>query len=186
MIKTEDTRRPPMEVSDEATAEQLALARTQGKAYLKALNVMVEQVADTGGEQRAGDYVVAYAIEDAEGLYSFEGEDLVWQTPDQENKHFEISLRDGADDRFVYGATVFLTLTDDQGNELGRNELPLLWHPWLPHYGQNWYVPDGGNYDLKVEVLPPSTPRHDEVNGNRYRDPVEVVFKNVEISLPSA
>lgn len=185
MTESENAHRPPMKESDEATAEQLALARTQGQAYLKALNVMVEEIADTGGEQPAGDYVVAYAIEDAEGLYSFQGDELVWQEPDQENKHFEIALRDGSDDRFVYGATVFMTLIDDQGAELARHELPLLWHPWLPHYGGNWYVPHEGTYDLRVEVLPPSTPRHDEKNGKRYPRPVEVVFEGVDIRLPS-
>ncbi len=63
-----------MQVSDEANQKQLDLARQQGQAYLKALNHMAHDVADTGGEKPAGDYVIAYAVEHAEGMYHREGD----------------------------------------------------------------------------------------------------------------
>ena len=59
------TRRP----SDEADAKQLEMARQEGEAYHRSLNYMANEVADTGGEQQAGDYIVAFAQERAEGMY---------------------------------------------------------------------------------------------------------------------
>lgn len=61
---------PPMDPNtSEATAKQLDLARAQGEAYGNALTYMTGTVADDGGEQRAGDYLVGYAVEKAEGMY---------------------------------------------------------------------------------------------------------------------
>lgn len=175
--------RPPMEKTDEANLNQLELAKSQGKAYVKALRHMVELVADRGGEKRAGDYVIAYALEKPEGLYHYQEGGLVWKEPQSENKHIEISLRDAADDRFVYGARVFVTLLDARGAQVARHEQHLLWHPWLPHYGRNWEVPGSGEYDIKVEVMPPKMPRHDKVNGRRYQEAVEVLFDKVPIEI---
>ncbi|HEX2253339.1 MAG TPA: hypothetical protein VHQ65_08735 [Thermoanaerobaculia bacterium] len=59
---------PPMRQSDEADRAQLELARKQGEAYERALEHMAEEVADDGDERRAGDYIVAYAVEKAEGM----------------------------------------------------------------------------------------------------------------------
>lgn len=60
---------PPMDpTSDEADPRQLELAREQGQAYRRALEHMASVVADDGGTQLAGDYLVGYAIEEAEGM----------------------------------------------------------------------------------------------------------------------
>lgn len=178
--------KPPMKKSDEANLNQLELAKSQGKAYVKALQHMVELVADAGDEKRAGDYIVAYALEKPEGMYHYQNGDLVWIEPDAENKHIEISVRDGSDDRFVYGAEVYVTLYDGEGQEIGRHQQPLLWHPWLPHYGRNWVIPGEGDYRMKVEILPPEMPRHDKKNGKRFEAPVEVVFEIVPFTLKKA
>ena len=175
-----EARRPPMKESDEATAEQLDLARAQGAAYVEALEHMMEDVADGGGQKRAGEYVVGFAHEEAEGMYSRTGDGLEWQEPDG-NIHIEISVRDGSDDRFVPGLSVSLTLIDADGNEVGTEEMPFLWHPWLYHYGRNWTIPGEGRYTLRVRIEPPSFMRHDEENGKRYADPVTVEFEDVEL-----
>ena len=49
------------------------------------------------------------------------------------------------------------------------------------HYGRNWKVPADGTYTLKVRVDPPTFMRHDEVNGRRFEETVETVFKSVEV-----
>jgi uncharacterized protein involved in high-affinity Fe2+ transport len=141
---------------------------------------MVETVADGGGEKRAGPYVVGYAHEEAEGMYAREDGELVWQEPDG-NIHLEISVRDGGDDRFVPGLNVFLTLLDDQGEQVGTERMPFLWHPWLYHYGKNWEIPGDGRYTLQVRIEPPEFMRHDEKNGNRYAEEVRVTFETVDL-----
>ena len=180
MTHSESKQSPPMRDSDEATKAQLDLAREQGNAFGRAVQHMTGEEAH-GEEVRRGDYLVGYAVEDAEGLYTLDGGKLVWNSPQDENVHVEIVVRDGADGRFVPGLTVYATLIDDQGEEVGTHVQPFLWHPWLYHYGRNWRVPHAGDYQLRVQIEPPQFMRHDLKNGQRYAEPVEVEFNPVKI-----
>ncbi len=173
---------PPMDPhTDEASAEQLDAARAQGLAYGRALAMMTEVVADDGGERRAGQYLVGYAVEEAEGMYEWRDGELVWHEPQDENVHLEISVRDAGDGRFVPCARVIATLRHADGTEVGTHEQPLLWHPMLYHYGRNWRVARGGEHTLTVRIEPPRFGRHDEVNGRRFEQPVEARFTDVWI-----
>ena len=129
------TQNPPMDPSSsEADAVQLDLARKQGAAYRAALNHMAENVAHDGGMQPADQYLVAYAIEEAEGMYMVEDGELVWHDPEEENLHVEIAVCDASDGRFVPGLKVTGTLIDPRrrGGRLPRprpalasDDLPL-------------------------------------------------------------
>ncbi len=174
-------RTPPMKASDEATEAMLDLARKQGQALGDALRFMTGEEAHDGGEMAAGDYRVAYAVEEAEGMYVMKGGTLTWTPPTDENCHVEVAVCDGADGRFIPGLQVSATLVDHDGREVGTHEQPFLWHPWLYHYGRNWRVPGDGTYALTVRIEPPSFMRHDKLNGERYRERVEVTFENVKI-----
>lgn len=171
---------PPMEASDEATEAQLEMAREQGRTYVKALEHMAGEVADGGGSAHAGPYIVAFAHEEAEGMYRRQNGELVWMEPDG-NIHMEISVRDAGDDRFVPGLDVQLRIRNEDGAEVGTESMPFLWHPWLYHYGKNWTIPGDGTYTLKVRIEAPEFMRHDEKNGKRYPDEVTVEFADVEL-----
>ena len=174
--------RPPMEPdTSEASARQLELARAQGDAYGRALEHMTGEVAHDGGEQESGHYRIGFAVEEAEGMYEWADGELSWREPGDANVHVEIAVRDAADGRFVPGARVLATLVSPDGDELGTHEHPLLWHPMLYHYGRNWTVPADGEYTLRVRVEPPAFMRHDEVNGRRFTEPVDVEFAGVRI-----
>ncbi len=179
MTTTEATT-PPTKVSEEAKAHQHRMAQDQGQAYVTALHHMANTVADDGGEKPAGEYVVAYAVEKAEGMWKMSGGELHWQEPDDANVHIEISVRDGADDRFVPGLEVYVTVVAPDDTEVGTEQQPMLWHPWLYHYGRNWQVPGDGEYTLRVRIEAPDFPRHDPQNGRRYAEPVEVEFTGVK------
>ena len=177
-----EQNKPPMDPkTSEATQKQLDLAREQGEAYGRALAYMTGEVAHDGGEQEAGHYLIGYAIEEAEGMYEWSEGELVWRDPEEENAHVEVAVRDAGDGRFVPGVRVFATLVDSDGNEVGTHEQPLLWHPMIYHYGRNWVVPSDGEYTLRVRVEPPTFMRHDEVNGQRFTEPVEVEFTGVQV-----
>jgi uncharacterized protein involved in high-affinity Fe2+ transport len=181
-MATQESRKPPMDPSSsEADAKQLELARKQGDTYKEALEYMASEVAHDGGMQPAGEYLIGYAVEEAEGMYMWNDGKLEWQEPEDENLHVEIAVCDAADGRFVPGCTVTVTLTDPDGNDAGTHELPLLWHPMLYHYGRNWKVPSDGKYTLDVRVDPPTFMRHDEINGCRFKETVETTFKGVEV-----
>lgn len=173
---------PPMDpTSSEADAKQLELARRQGEAYRKALDHMVETVAHGGGMQPKDQYLIGYAVEEAEGMYEWEDGELVWREPEDENLHVEIAVCDASDGRFVPALTVYGTLIDPDGNDLGTYEHPLLWHPMIYHYGRNWTVPQDGEYTLKVRIEPATFMRHDEINGKRFAAPVETEFTGVKV-----
>lgn len=170
--------------SDEATKEQLALARQQGESLERALMTMIKDVADDGREMEVGPYLVGYAIEKAEGMYKKDdGGELVWQEPDKDNIHVEVSVRDAADGRFIPGLTIHARLVDSQGKDVGLHRQPYIWHPWLYHYGRNWHIARSGDYELEVRIEAPDFPRHDKKNGNRYADDVNVTFSGVKIKV---
>lgn len=177
-----DESLPPMDPSsDEASEAQLRLAREQGDAYGRALQMMTDEVAQDGGEQRSGDYRIVYAVEKAEGMYELVDGELQWRGPGEDNLHVEVAVRDAADGRFVPALDVTATLTAPDGTELGTHELPMLWHPMLYHYGRNWRVPGPGEYRLRVHVEPPRFMRHDEVNGRRFQAPADIEFTGVTV-----
>ena len=172
---------PPMQKSEESTLDQLDMAREQGKTYVKALDFMVKHEADTGGEKKAGNYIIGYAIENAEGMYELMDGRLEWQEPGENNCHIEISVRDGADHRFIPGLKVTVTLKDMSGKEIGSHVQEFLWHPWLYHYGRNWQVPRDGLYNMRVHIEAPKFMRHDHKNGLRYIKDEEVVFEEITV-----
>lgn len=173
---------PPMDpTSSEATAKQLDYARAQGASYGDALTYMTQEVAQTGGEVESGHYLIGYAIEDAEGMYAWDDGDLVWQNPEEENAHVEITVRDAADGRFLPVVAVTATLVTADGDELGPHPQELVWHPMLYHYARNWTLPHDGQYTLRVHVDPPTCMRHDEINGRRFTEAADVEFTSVEI-----
>lgn len=69
--------------TDEATRQQVDLARAQGDAFGRALAHMTGVVAHDGGEQPAGHYLIGYAVEEAEGMCEWTGGGLVWLETDE-------------------------------------------------------------------------------------------------------
>lgn len=177
---------PPTKPSDEATREQLDLARKEGAAYQEALRYMIEKVVEQGGMQEAGDYLIAFAQEKAEGMYHLGGNgELTWAEPDGENCHLEIAVCDKADQRFIPGLDIEATLVSEAGERIGPFAVPFLWHPGLYHYGRNITLPGSGTYTLRIRISPPDFGRHDKTNGARYARPVETEFKQVQLKTGS-
>jgi uncharacterized protein involved in high-affinity Fe2+ transport len=111
-----------------------------------------------------------------------DGGELEWIEPaDGENCHLEVAVSDAADGRFVPELDVSARLVSEDGTEVGPVEVPFVWHPGLHHYGVNLSVPGDGTYAVHVHVEPPSFPRHDETNGDRYAEPVDVTFEDVDV-----
>jgi hypothetical protein len=179
MFQSQEAHKPPMKSSGEADRKQLQLAREQGDAFERTVKEMTQDESH-GAAQPAGDFLIGYAVEHAEGLYVMEGGRLVWHNPTNENAHLEIVVQDASDKRFIPGLTVHATLIDGSGREVGTHRQPFLWHPWLFHYGLNWVVPGDGEYTLRMQVEAPDFMRHDKENGKRYAQPVKVEFRNVK------
>lgn len=174
---TSDPRQPPAGESNEATSEQLDVAAQQGQAYGTALRAMEEESG--ARRQQAGEYLLAFVQEEAEGMYGLVDGDLVWhEAPEEANAHFEVAVADATDGRFVPGLDVRLTLLRN-GEALFSTPMPFLWHPFLYHYGRNAQVPDEGPFSVHVRIEPPGFMRHDPVNGKRYGQRVEATFDDL-------
>jgi len=167
--------------SDEGDARGLALGRAQGDAFGRTLRHMIEDIADGGAETESGDYLIGYAVEKAEGMYKPANGKLEWHEPGDENIHIEISVRDKADGRLIPGLDIDVTVIDEKGKEIGTHRHPLLWHPYLYHYGRNWVVPGDGTYSLRVRFPAPQFHRHDKTNGKRFTKGADVTFEDVEL-----
>ena len=171
----------PLVLSDEGDEKGLELGRAQGEALTRTLRHMTDEIAHDGREVQSGEYLVAYAVEEAEGMYVPKNGELEWSEPSEENAHIEIAIRDAADGRLIPCLKVEATVIDANGNEIGTHEMPLLWHPYLYHYGRNWTLPADGSYTLRVRFDAPTFARHDEKNGKRFLKGAEVTFDNVKV-----
>lgn len=172
----------PLEPSNEATRHQLALARREGDAFGAAIAAMAEE--DGIAIREVDDYRIGVAVEKAEGMWRrLDDDSLTWSQPDErhENAHVEVVVADRADGRFIPELDITAEIRDLHGGSLGRKPMPFLWHPFLYHYGHNWYVPVDGLYTISVVIDAPSFFRHDPVNGKRYARRVEVNFDQIEI-----
>lgn len=169
-------------VSDEGDARGLALGRAEGEAFGRTLKHMLEDIADGGAEIEHGDYLIAYAFEKAEGMYMPDGDgELKWHEPGEANIHIEVAVRDKADGRLLPGLDIDVTVIAADGTEVGTHRLPLLWHPYLYHYGRNWRIPGDGKYTLRVRFPAPQFHRHDKENGKRFAKGADVTFKDVAL-----
>lgn len=180
MTQQTPAHQPPMQPSDKATKKGLQYAREQGQAYQQALEYMTTQVAHCS-KKSVDDYIIGSTVEEAEGLYHFKDGSLEWEEPGDTNVHVEVAVCDAGDGRFIPSLTVYATLIDSQGKEIGTHQQPFLWHPTLYHYGRDWKVPGDGDYTLRIRIEPPTFPRHDKTNGKRYTQSVEVEFPQVQI-----
>jgi len=167
--------------SDEGDEQGLKLGRAEGEAYSKILKHMLDDVAEGGGQVEHGDYLISYAVEEAEGMYVPKDGKLEWEPPGEANIHIEIAVQDKADGRLIPGLDIDVTVIDANGEEVGTHRTPLLWHPYLYHYGRNWRIPGSGIYTLRVRFPAPQFHRHDKKNGNRFAQGAEVRFENVKL-----
>ena len=102
-----------MQPSNEAEPSQLDIARGEGDAYRRALEAMDRESGAI--VKPAGEYVVAFVQEEAEGLYALGGGELVWREAAEEaNGHLEIAVADAADGRFVPNLDIRLTLRNGE------------------------------------------------------------------------
>jgi hypothetical protein len=90
---------------------------------------MIDEIVDGGDEIESGDYLVGYAMEKAEGMYTPRNGKLEWQEPTDENIHIEISVRDKADGRLIPGLDVDVTVTDEGARRSAPTVIPCCGIP---------------------------------------------------------
>lgn len=176
---------PAWSPSEEATAPQLQLARTEGDAVHAELEWVRRLRALSSGEMSAGEYKVAYVIEPAMGWRGgVAGAEA--HAADSDAVNVGIVVRDGADGRNVPGLTVHASVVDENGRELHSGAMPYGWMPVINRYADEFALPRGGRFTLRVRIEPPRYRRHDPVNGDRYADSTIAEFTNVTLDSSAA
>lgn len=100
--------------------------------------------------------------------------------PDEENCHVEVVVASAADGRFLPGMAPQVTL-EGEGETVGPVDVPLVWHPGLYHYGVNVTLPNDGTCSIRIQADAPEFPRHDEENGDRFGEPIDETFEDVDV-----
>ncbi len=181
-----------------ARAEQAPapLRRALDGALDDTVDAMWRQ-ANAGAEQRAGDFRIDYAVEFSEAYWSFHDGRFRYSIENENstarNAHVEVAPRDAANGNFLAGLRVVAELIGpdgpvppphdepDPGAPAEPGQVPFMWHSWLFHYGENWRVPRGGTYRLRIHVDAPTARRYGRASGNRLGRPVDVTFDGVTI-----
>jgi len=178
-IRTQELNAQPL---SEAMEAQHALSKKAGDAYSNTLQEMYSQAND-GRDTTLNDYVIAYAIEYAEGYWHYEKDKFRYMQENdmsgKTNAHVEVSVRDAQTGRFMHNLDVTSTLTSEDGKTVDTMKEPFMWHPWLYHYGENWRVPKAGNYNLHIHFLPPAYHRYGKTDGKQFTHAVDIDFKNI-------
>jgi hypothetical protein len=167
---------PLGEASEEATPDQLALARDQGRAEAAALSYLFKNEAAWSTSARAGEYELAVAlIPPDEGV-----------APDDTKVHLGVFVRDGYDGRSVPNLAVHAHVSDANGRTLLDAPLALVCDPLLNHYGRELGLGAAGPLTIRVHIDAPRFRRHDPLNGDRYHGTTDAEFRGVTLRLPLA
>jgi hypothetical protein len=173
---------PTWSESDEATLQQLQLAKAQGDAEGAALDELRHGGAVASGEMPAGEYDVTWILLPAQGWYApGTAGALEWHRPAAGSANLSVVVRDAADGRTVPGLGVQIDYLDAAGRSLRRDSLPFAWYEDLNRYGDDVVLPAGVRA-LRVTLAPPTYDRHDPVNGDRYADTVMAEFGDVRLA----
>lgn len=170
MVMTTAPKLPLAVYSNEATKEQLAYARAEGDSVDECTAWIVSQAGSNGGQMRAGEYKITYAIAAPEGWYEYNNQQAEWRSPDHANAHLWLFVQDGADGRIVPPLNIKASIRNAAGNLVAQKIMRFAWMPLVNGYGENIQLPGDGKFSLELSIAPPLYHRHDPYNGDRFMD----------------
>jgi len=165
---------PPDAPSDEATADQLQLAREQGHAVDAAVAWFAGHGSVASASMGAAEYQITCVLRPPEGAWTGEAGGLQWRT-DAGNALLSVIVQDGADRRLVPGLQVTARVWDAAGNAVAAAPLAYRWGAPVETYAAGLELP-AGPLRIRIEVEPPVYWRHDPVNGDRFAKPAFAEF----------
>ncbi|MBA0124351.1 iron transporter [Haloechinothrix sp. YIM 98757] len=152
------------------------------KGVAKQYAHLAEEIADEGGQTESGPWRIGYIVEPAEGWYASEGDDTRFREPaGDETHHIEVVPFEADSGRVVPDVPIRVEILDGDGQVVDANDLDFFYGEAF-HYGNNFAVPEQGEYTLRVTLEPPRFLRH----GEQDEDPAltegaEVEFTDVQL-----
>ncbi|MGH3737511.1 MAG: hypothetical protein ACRDT6_18165 [Micromonosporaceae bacterium] len=140
-----------------------------------------KEIAAEGGEQKVGEWRIAYIVEGAEPWHEVAGGTSSYRAVKPgETFHIEIIPIEAATGRIVPDVPIKLSVVDASGKVVDSDALHFIYGEFF-HYANNFSVPDG-TYTLKAEIGVPDFPRHGEQNETpALAEATTVNFDNVEL-----
>jgi len=166
--------KPPAAPSDEATADQLQLAREQGQAVDAAVDWYAGHGSVAWAAMGAGEYQITCLLRPTAGSWTQGSGGLQWRA-DSGNASLAVVVQDGADRRLVPGLDVTARVWDATGTPVTATALPYRWGVPVEDYAAGLDLP-AGLLRIRIEIQPPVYWRHDPLNGDRFAKPVFAEF----------
>lgn len=158
--------KPSASPSDEATQDQLLLAREQGQAVDAAVAWLAGHGGVASATMGAGEYQVTCLLRPTEGTWTQTAGGLQWRR-DAGNALVAVIVQDGADRRLVPGLDVSLHVWDGAGAPVAATPLPYRWGVPVEAYAAGVSLP-AGPLRIRIDIQPPGYWRHDPLNGDRF------------------
>ena len=134
------------------------------------------------GQRIEGDYLIAYLVERARELqYLNEGEGPQIEKPQNENAYIGIAVHSASDLHFIKKLIVMVTVIDEMGTVIGKQQHLYHPRPGLHNYGMNWILPGDGLYSIRVRIETPDLKWGGDMKDNDPPEVVEVEFPHVMI-----
>ena len=173
--------KPPASPSDEATDDQLRLAREQGQAVDAAVAWFAGHGSMAAATMGAGEYQITCLLRRPEGEWTSApaAAALEWR-PDAGNAVVTVIVQDGADRRLVPGLDVSVRVWDGSGAPVAAQALPYRWGIPVEAYAAGLSLP-AGPLRVRIDVQPPAYWRHDPFNGDRFANPTFAEFTGLRL-----
>jgi hypothetical protein len=133
------------------------------------------------GHQIEGDYLIAYMVEKARELQYLKDGLEVMKKLQYENAFIGIAVHSTSDLRFIQNLIVMVTVIDERGRVIGKQQHLYHPRPGLHNYGKNWKLPGDGLYTLQVHLDFPDLQWERDLKDIRGPESVEVEFPHVMI-----
>lgn len=160
------------------------LARSEGSASDRSLTELLRSAGVSGSQARSGDYRVTVLVQRPRGLWQVRGGGLRYMDPDSSAgpaAHIDVVVQEAASGRFVQDLQLRATILDSRRRETGSYTLPMMWHPWMNHYGLTVPVPASGRYSIRVRAAAPAFRRYGSGAAKQFNRALDVTVHGVRL-----
>ena len=161
-----------------------ALARSEGGASDRSLTELLRSAGVSGSQARSGDYRVTVLVQRPRGLWQVRDGGLRYVDPDGNAgpaAHIDVVVQEAASGRFVQDLKLRATILDSRRKKTGSYTLPMMWHPWMNHYGLTVSVPASGRYSIRVRAVAPAFRRYGGGAAKQFNRPLDVTVHGVRL-----
>ena len=157
----------------------------EGGEVDRPLHELLRRPGTDGAQVRSGDYRIAVVVTRGHGYWEVHDEKLSYRQPVSRAgrvMHIDVSIRDATTGRFIPDMHVQAAIVDSRNRTIGNYELPMTWHPWFYHYGQDVEVSGSERYAIRVRAEAPAVRRYGSVALRKFNRPINVLVRGIHFA----